>query len=144
MTFVFCLLSNFFLFLNEMTQCHLILLLSTVFASAALVSSLAGSSSERTELASSLVVVCCFAAVQEHWVPGHVRQHMIIDFCDCAGTSERRGRRPWLMCLFAAFVRFSVMLAKVSYPIKGGNLAIFFCCLQVVCVVSLAPWGAIE
>ena len=62
-----------------MTQCHLILLLSTVFASAALVSSLAGSSSERTELASSLVVVCCFAAVQEHWVPGHVRQHMIID-----------------------------------------------------------------
>ena len=95
-------------------------------------------------MSSSSVFGGCSAAVSLQWVPGHVRQHMIMVFCVFAGTPERRGRRPWLMCLFAAFVRFSVMLAKVSYPIKGGNLAIFSCCLQVVCVVSLAPWGAIE
>ena len=126
-----------------MTQCHLILLLSTVFASAALVSSLAGSSSERTELASSLVVVCCFAAVQEHWVPGHVRQHMIMVFCVFAGTPERRGRSPWLICYVAGASFMFLRWSKVSYPIKGGNLAIFFCCVQVVCVVALAPWGAV-
>ena len=97
---------------------------------------------EGTELASSSVFGCCFAAVLQQWVPGHVRQHMIMVFCDFAGTPERRGRRPWLICSSRAFVR-CFELAKVSYPIKGGNLAIFFCCLQVVCVVALAPWGAI-
>ena len=139
----FRLLSNSLLFLNEMTQCHLILLLSTVFASAALVSSLAGSSLKRTKQASSSVFVCCFAALEEHWVPGHVRQHMIIDFCDCAGTSERRGWRPWLVCSFAVSV--CIFFRWQSFPtlIKGGTLAIFFCCLQVVCVVALASWGAI-
>ena len=34
-------------------------------------------------------------------------------------------------------------VGKGFLPNKGGNLAIFFCCMQVVCVVSLTPWGAI-
>ena len=126
-----------------MTQCHLILLLSTVFASAALVSSLAGSSLEGTELSSSSVFGGCFAAVLRRWVPGHVRQHMIMVFYDSAGTPERRGQRPWSIGSVAGVrTRF---LAGQRFPtlIKGGTLAIFFCCLQVVCVVSLAPWGAI-
>jgi hypothetical protein len=127
-----------------MTQCHLILLLSTVFASAALVSSLAGSSLEGTELSSSSVFGGCFAAVLLQWVPGHVRQHMIMVFCVFAGTPERRGRSPWLIDYVAGARMANLRWSKVSYPIKGGNLAIFFCCLQVVCVVSLAPWGAIE
>ena len=122
---------------------HLILLLSTVFASAALVSSLAGSSLEGTELSSSSVFGGCFAAVLLQWVPGHVRQHMIMVFCVFAGTPERRGRRPWLLCSGAGARTLFFVWSKVSYPIKGGNLAIFFCCLQVVCVVALAPWGAL-
>jgi hypothetical protein len=88
-----------------MTQCHLILLLSTVFASAALVSSLAGSLLEGTELSSSLVFGCCFAVQLENWVPGHVRQHMIMVICVFAGTPERRECIPWLLCSFAVFVR---------------------------------------
>ena len=126
-----------------MTQCHLILLLSTVFASAALVSSLAGSSLEGTELSSSSVFGGCFAAVLLQWVPGHVRQHMIMVFCVFAGTPERRGRSPLLLCSFAVFVRRNLSWQRFPTPIKGGNLAIFSCCLQVVCVVALAPWGAL-
>ena len=126
-----------------MTQCHLILLLSTVFASAALVSSLAGSSLEGTELSSSSVIGGCFAAVLRQWVPGHVRQHMIMVFCVFAGTPERRGRRPWSLSYVAGVRTQFLARARFLTPIKGGTPAIFFCCLQVVCVVALAPWGAL-
>ena len=57
----------------EMINGHLILLLSTVFVFAALVPSLAGSSSEGTELSASAVFGGCSAAQLEKWVPGHVR-----------------------------------------------------------------------
>ena len=146
MTIVFRLLSNFILCLNEMTQCHLILLLSTVFASAALVSLLAGSSLEGTELSSSLVFGGCFAAVLRRWVPGHVRQHMIMVFYDSAGTPERRGQRPWFICSVAgARTRF---LAWQSFPtlIKGREPCHFFllpagclcCCFGVLGRHSIA------
>ena len=129
-----------------MTQCHLILLLSTVFASAALVSSLAGSSLEGTELSSSSVFGCCFAAVLRQWVPGHVRQHMIMDFCDFAGTLERRGRRPWLLCSGADVRMRSLNVAKVSCPNNGGKPCHFFllpagclcCCFSVLGRHSIA------
>ena len=113
-------MSDLILTLNEMTQDHLILLMSSIFALAALVSLFAGSSSKRTEQALSTAIDCCFATQLEQWVPGYMQQHMIIVFCDFAGTPERRGRCPWLLCLPEDVCTRFFCLAKVSYPNTGG------------------------
>ena len=86
------------------------------------------------------LLLCCGVAAMGAWSCATAHDHGLLRL-------RRHPGAPWaapMAYMFVAGARsFLLMLAKVSYPIKGGNLAIFFCCLQVVCVVSLAPWGAI-
>jgi hypothetical protein len=85
-------------------------------------------------------LLCCGSAAMGAWSCATAHDHGLLRL-------RRHPGAPWAAPMASMFGRGRSYVvfcwSKVSYPIKGGNLAIFFCYLQVVCVVALAPWGAL-
>ena len=86
------------------------------------------------------LLLCCGAAAMGAWSCATAHDHGLLRLRGHPGA-------PWAAPMVTLFCRGRSNalfgMAKVSYPNKGGNLAIFFCCLQVVCGVALASWSAV-
>ena len=86
------------------------------------------------------LLLCCGAAKMGAWSCATAHDHGLLRLRGHPGA-------PWAAPMVNRFCRgrsYAVLgWSKVSNPNKGGNPCHFFCCLQVVCVVALASWGAI-